>query len=174
MSPATESVRRWSIVSAFLLAAFIPAGCGRAGPAAGKAVGRAGQAAAKEEAALARTVSQGGKAAAKHESEFVKGAKDFAKDHGRDVAEIVRDQMKEQQDTTSTGQRFPHPVSSVQPDPGSQMLYNEQRRQHARANNYGGFIFYNLAGNPIGFSAFNTATRQMDYFDQFGNRSEQF
>jgi hypothetical protein len=68
-------------------------------------------------------------------------------------------------------QRFPFPVSSVQPSSGAQPLHNPDQGLYALANNYGGHNVYRSSdGMLVGFSAFSRSAGETHHFDAFGNR----
>lgn len=177
MSALKKPVRIGSVLSASVLIVMTFSGCGKTGPAARRALGRTEQTVAKNETAMARGLREGNKVAANRENKL---AKDLM-EAGADLAgNYIQDQAKGLQGRQNgpgngpllmppVGQRFPFPLSSIQPTPGSEFLYDEQLDQYARANNYGGFIYYDGAGLPIGFSA-RTRSGEFHHFDQRGYR----
>jgi hypothetical protein len=176
------SATLWSVVvMAFLV--FGLSGCGRAGPAVGKALFQKGEGALVQngEKALERSASQAGKTATRQESRFEKWeekGRKFFEDHGDDLADLVPNPLDDRQNQQNVppaprmgdGQRFPLPLSSVQPLAGYEPRVDPDSGDFSLPNNYGGVILYDSSGSPLGFSARNKSTSELDCFDRFGNR----
>jgi hypothetical protein len=147
---------------------------------------QAERAAMREVPLAARSLEQGGSAAAKGNGwrERVKKSVDSAaegyldqyKDDlknniqkgswaGRNVPAVMPSPRQ-----AGSGQRFPFPLSSVQPLPGYPPVVDPATGDYCLPNNYGGVIMYDRTGAFIGFSAVNTRTGELWYFDRFGNR----
>ncbi len=183
--------------AAIFLLALCLAGCGKAGPAVEKALIQKGEKALiqkgekaliqkgkkaliqKGKKAFERSLSQGGKTAAKGENKLGKWVRENREELAQQGADLARDQLSDwlkRQNTapgvggSGRGQPFPYPPSSVQPLPGYEPRVDPVTGNFAVPNNYGGSNLYDASGTPLGFSALNKRTGELDVFDPFGNR----
>lgn len=135
--------------------------CQRVAPQAIKAIGatasRADGAAARTTATGATPTGRSGKWA-DHVNTAV------------DVAQLVQKGTSQPDSRPARPARFPYPASSVVPVSDVPLADPANPGVVAFRNNYGGLCYFDRAGNPLGFSAFNKALNQTHHFDPYGNR----